>query len=276
MLQMLQPFERLIDRIGNALDRHEAGAALDPPDRIGREKLRARRCCDAARELEPVPPQARARQHQRRRFALAQDLGRALDRVLRRQRRRRHGDGRGRAAAFVPRGVGGQNEGRDLARRRPRRRHRLGAVRRHGHGIGRGAQPFRIGARHALDVGVERRIVLLVICGVVADHVDDRRARAARVVQVGEPVAEARRQVQQRRGRLARHAAIAVGGAGDDALEEGEDAAYRRHAVERRHEMHLGRAGIGEAGIDAALDQRAREAFGSVHVLSPQLPPAML
>ena len=55
-----------------------------------------------------------------------------------------------------------------------------------------------------LDVGLERRVVLLVVGGVVADDVDDRRAARAGVVQVGEPVAEPGPEVQQRGRRACR------------------------------------------------------------------------
>ena len=90
------------------------------------------------------------------------------------------------------------------------------------------------------------------------------RARS-RVVQVGEAVAEAGPEMEQRRGRLVGHAGIAVRGAGRAALEQAQDAAHAVDAVERGHEMHLGRAGIGEGDLDAARDQGAHEALGAVH-----------
>ena len=68
----------------------------------------------------------------------------------------------------------------------------------------RRTDPPRHVARHALDVGRERRVERLVIRRVVADDVDDRRARPARVVQVGETVAETGTEVQQRRRRAGR------------------------------------------------------------------------
>ena len=99
----------------------------------------------------------------------------------------------------------------------------------------------------------------------VADDVDDGRLRLARVVQVGEPVAETGPEVQQRgRGPIG-HAPVAVGRAGRDAFEEREHAAHLGHGVERGHEVHLRGAGIHEAGVDAARDQRADERLGAVH-----------
>ena len=259
--EMLQPLDRLIDRIGNALDRHEPGAALDPSDRIGREELAPGLGRDAAGDGEARAQQRRAGEHDRGRPAVAQQRGGAIDRALRHGSRRRHGNRRGGAAALVPRGVGGQNEGRDLARRGPGGGDGLGAVARHVLRARRGAQELGIGPRDALDVGVERRVILLVIGRVVADHVDDGRARAACVVEIGEAVAEARRQMQQGRGGLAQHAAIAVGRARHHALEERQDAAYALDPVERRDEMHLRRAGIGEARARRRLPRACAPGF---------------
>ena len=100
----------------------------------------------------------------------------------------------------------------------------------------------------------------------VADDVDDRREGAARVVQAGQAVGEARPEVQQRRRRAARHAAEPIGGAGDDALVQPQHAAHLGHLVERRDEVHLGRARVAEADVDAAVDQRPNQRLGAVHV----------
>ena len=108
------------------------------------------------------------------------------------------------------------------------------------------------GCCHRLDVGLERRGQALVGGAVLADDVDHRAARAPRVVDVGEAVGEARPEMQQGRGGLAGHAGIAVGGTGDDALEQPEHAARPAALVERRQEMHLGGPGIGEADLDPA------------------------
>ena len=57
--------------------------------------------------------------------------------------------------------------------------------------------------RHRVDVGLERRVVTLVVGGVVTDDGDERCAGAARVVQVGQAVAESGTEVQQRGARAA-------------------------------------------------------------------------
>ena len=117
------------------------------------------------------------------------------------------------------------------------------------------------------DVALQRRVVLGVVGGVVADDVDDGRAAAAGVVQVGQAVAEAGAQVQQHRCGPAGHAGVAVGGAGGDALEQREHRVHLGHAVERRDEVHLGGAGVHEAGVDAGVDQGADQRLRAVHGL---------
>ena len=144
-----------------------------------------------------------------------------------------------------------------------------GGIGAHRGGRGGGAHPGRGAARPALGVGGQRRVVRAVVGRLVAHDVDDRRLRAAGVVQVGEAVGEARAAVQQRRRRLAGHARVAVGRAGHHALEQAEHAAHAGHAVECGDEVHLRGAGVAEAGIDAAFQQRVDEAFGAVHFALP-------
>jgi hypothetical protein len=107
--------------------------------------------------------------------------------------------------------------------------------------------------------------VLLVVRRVVADDVHDRRVGATGVVQVGEPVAEPRAEVQQRRRRSPGDPGVAVGGTGDDTLEEGEYGPHLGHVVEGGDEVHLRRAGVGEAHVDAGGDEGADEGLGAVH-----------
>ncbi len=84
-------------------------------------------------------------------------------------------------------------------------------------------------------------------------------------MQVGEPVAEAGTKMQQHCGRLAGHARVAVGGAGDHSFEEAEHAAHLRHRVERGDEVHLRGAGVDEADVDAGVDERADGRLRAVH-----------
>src|SRR4051794_4230991 len=71
------------------------------------------------------------------------------------------------------------------------------------------------------------------------------------------------------------HAPVAVGRAGDHALEEREHAAHALDPVERRDEVHLGGAGVGEAGVHAAGEQRADELFGAVQAQFTVAPVAL-
>ncbi len=182
--------------------------------------------------------------------------------------------GCGDLAALAPRDVGGQDQRRDLTGRTVRGGHRVGRVGADLAGLRRPADEPRHVARHRLDVGLELRVVLLVVRRVVADDVDDRRLTLARVVQVGEPVAEARPEVQQRGRGPVGHAAVAVGRAGGDAFEQREHAAHLGHRVERGDEVHLRRAGVHEAGVDTARDERADECLGAVHDVSSSSRPA--
>ncbi len=121
------------------------------------------------------------------------------------------------------------------------------------------------GSGETHDVGSKRCIVLRVIGRVIADDVDERRRGAARIVKIGQTVGEAGAEVQQGAGRLLRHAAIAVGHAGDGAFEQAEHGTDTIDPVERRDEMHLRGAGIGEANLDARRHQAAHQAFRAVH-----------
>ena len=86
------------------------------------------------------------------------------------------------------------------------------------------AGPAAEPAGERVDVGLERRVVPLVVRGVVADHVDDRGVRAARVVQVREAVARPGPRCSSVAAGLSAMRAVAVGRAGHDALEQ------RQHA----------------------------------------------
>ena len=203
-------------------------------------------------------------------WPLLQRLGRGDHRLVGGLLRRRRLGRLGRAVGLGPRRVGRQDQGGDLAGRHARGLDRGGAVRGHGLGGRRGLHPVRERPRDAFDVGGQRRVVLDVIERVLADDVDDARARLLGVVQVGRGIGEAGPEMQQGRGRLVRHAVVAVGRAGAHAFEQAEHAAHALDAIERADEMHLRRAGIGEADLDAALHQGPNQTLRTVHaVLRP-------
>jgi hypothetical protein len=86
-------------------------------------------------------------------------------------------------------------------------------------------------------------------------------------VQVGQAVAQAAAQVQQRGGGLAGHARVAIGRAGGHAFEQRQHGAHLGHGVERRNEVHLGRARVGEAHGDPGIDQGAQHGLGAIEAL---------
>ena len=102
----------------------------------------------------------------------------------------------------------------------------------------------------------------------LSDDVDHRRPRFAGVVKIGQRVAEAGAEMQERGGGAAKHARVSVGRAGAHAFKEAEHAAHAFDAVERRDELHFGRAGVHEAGVDSRLEQGSEEAFGAEHACS--------
>ncbi|KAG1529950.1 hypothetical protein G6F50_017649 [Rhizopus delemar] len=86
---------------------------------------------------------------------------------------------------------------------------------------------------------VIRRVVLDVIGRVVTHDVDHGGAGALGVVQVGQAIAQARAQVQQRGGRLVGHARVAVGRARHHAFEQAQHATHLGLAIQRRDKVQF-------------------------------------
>jgi hypothetical protein len=78
-----------------------------------------------------------------------------------------------------------------------------------------------------------------MISRVVANDVDNRSCRAARVVEIGKAVGETWSKMQQGRRRLFGHAAIAVRHAGRHALEQSQHRPHAPDPVECGDEMHF-------------------------------------
>ena len=166
-------------------------------------------------------------------------------RPRRRDRRRRRAPAAiGGRAGVEPGDVGRHDQRGDLAGRLAGGLHRAGAVGCDRPGARRGVHPPRHRSGEPDDVRRQRRVVLRVVGGVVADDVHDRRRRPAGVVQVGEPVGEPGPEVQQRRRRSLGHACVAVGHPGDDALEQPEHRPHPVDPVDRGDEVHLRRPGL--------------------------------
>ena len=92
---------------------------------------------------------------------------------------------------------------------------------------------------------------------VVADQIDDGRAGAPGVVEVGDAVRKARAQVQKGEGWLLGHSPVAICRPCADALEESEHGADLRHLIEGGDKGKLGRARIREAHLHAGLRSSA-------------------
>ena len=140
-----------------------------------------------------------------------------------------------------------------------------------------GAQRFLRPVRHrAGQIGQTAadefvvRIVRLMIGGVRADDIDDRRIRAARVVQHGDAVGEAAAHMQQREGGRSGHAGVAVRGAGHDVLLQAQDGTHVVGHPDLVDELHLGRAGIGEARRYARVHQRLEQRLSPVQWIAPR------
>ena len=87
--------------------------------------------------------------------------------------------------------------------------------------------------------------------------------------RLASPLARPGPEMQQRRGRRALHAEIAVGRPRHHALEQAEHAAHALDAIQRCDEVHLRGAGIGEADVDPARDQGPHQTFRTVHPVTP-------
>ena len=94
-----------------------------------------------------------------------------------------------------------------------------------------------------------------MVGGIGADDVDHRRVGTARVVKIREAVGEAAAHVQQRERGFTRHARIAIGRAGHHVLFQAEDGAGVFGPPHFVNELHLGRAGIGETGVEPCVGE---------------------
>ena len=203
--------------------------------------------------------------------ARSERAGGLIDGLVRRHRRWWFGQGGRCPVSLEPLRVGGQDQRRDLSRMLQRRLHGSRRVGAGGFGARRRMHPCRNRSRESHDIRGERRVILRMVGRVVADDIDDRRRCATRVVEVGEPVRQPRPQMQERRGRLLRHAAIAIGHSGHRALEKTEDGPHALDFVERRDKMHFRCSGIAETDLNPGPNQRPQQTFRTRHLGSSRL-----
>ena len=189
----------------------------------------------------------------------------------------RRGSGGGRPVGLEPGGVGRQDQGRDLAGRcappAPRGRASAATV----CASRRAWHPTRHRPREAGDVGGERRVVLGVIGGMVADDIDDRRrARAAHCADW--------RARWRGPGQDAAASPPACPPCGHSRrprrsppLRTGRESRACRRPYPGGDETHLRGAGIGEADLDPRGHQRPHQAFrtrssrSSVPAMAPRM-----
>ncbi len=263
-----QRLGRLLREVGEPCDPRHPSPALEPRREGLAVEPRPAHGGDARRGAEAFASQGLRAEQERRRARLAQAGGRRFH-VSPGAARRGSAHRRRGTSGWIPLTVGGDDQRGDAARRAARRGERGGEVAREIRGRNAPAHEARDRRGQRLDVGAERRVEREVPARVVADQVDDRRARAPGVVQVGEPVGEAGPEMEQHEGGASRHAGIAVGRAGAHALEEPEHRPHAADRVERGHERHLGRPRVREAELDPGRDRGPHQALGAVHALPP-------
>ncbi len=174
-------------------------------------------------------------------------------------------DGRGDDTALAPGDIGGNDQRRNPALPRLCRRKRLGCILRHRFGRACRGDMRGNGTGDGGDIRGQRRVILQVIGGVLADEIKDRAVGTPRIVQVGAGIHQARAEMQKRCRRLAGHAGITVRRPGHATFEQAEHAAHAGHAVEGRDQMQFGRAGIGKAHFHPGFDQRGNDRFCTIH-----------
>ena len=248
-----------LEKVGHQLHLHPALAADHAGgERLG-QQLRPGFGGDATGQLQALAVQGVGAQQEPRFTSVRQQFDRRRHGVGRHPRRCDRRAYHGRTRSRIPVAVGGRDEGTDLARAR--------------HGVAGGFRPqqpqltggFRLPgpvghrAGQVGDLAADQLVfgeVGLVVAGVGADDVHHRRIAAAGVVQVGDTVGQTRPNMQQGKRRLAGHAAVAVGGAGDHVLLQAQYGAHRVGFAHLVHQLHFRCARVGKAGIEPRLGQR--------------------
>src|SRR3954447_27051309 len=94
--------------------------------------------------------------------------------------------------------------------------------------------------------------------GMLADNADDGHTCFAGVMKISKTICQTRSEMQQCGGWPPVRAGIAVRRSRTDALEEAQNAAHFRHAIERSDEVHFRRSRIQETGLDAIDEERVK------------------
>ena len=73
--------------------------------------------------------------------------------------------------------------------------------------------------------------------------------------------------MQQRQRGFVGHPSVAIGGAGDHALEQPKNCAHARFTVYRGNQLHFRCAGVGKADLHVGVGEGAYQCIGSIHAL---------
>src|SRR5207253_11370919 len=95
-----------------------------------------------------------------------------------------------------------------------------------------------------------------MINGMLANDIDDRHLRPARIVQIGDPVAEAGAKMKERACWLPSHPCITICRSRYHAFKQTEHAAHPHHSVKCSNYMYFRGARIRKTGLNAFPHQR--------------------
>src|SRR5205823_1500533 len=116
----------------------------------------------------------------------------------------------------------------------------------------------------------ERRVMAQMISRMLANDVDDRHLRPARIMQIGDPVAEAGAKMKESACWFPGHARITICRSRYHAFKQTEQAAHFRHSVDGSNYMDFRGARIRKTGLNASPNQRANQTFRPVHLCLPR------
>src|SRR5579863_3644151 len=92
---------------------------------------------------------------------------------------------------------------------------------------------------------------------VLADAVDDRHVRPARIVQIGEAIPEPGTEMKQSACRFLRHAGITVCSSGYNSFEQSQHAPHFSDSIKSSNDMDFRGARVCKAGVYLPGQQRA-------------------
>ena len=95
-----------------------------------------------------------------------------------------------------------------------------------------------------------------MIDGMIPDQIDHRRPCSLGIVEIGKAVAQTGAQMEQGRGGLFRHPAVAIGSTSDNTFKQTQNGAHIRLLVDRGNQLHLRCSGVGETNFYTTVPER--------------------